>query len=202
MKLVKLTQNTPEWLEFRYSHIGASDAMAIMGTSPWKSAHDLYEEKRSKLEQGDNFAKSEGRRLEPLALEAFEQQTGHTMFPMVFTHDKYDWMSASFDGITLDRKTILEIKCPGKVDHLEALCGKIPPKYYPQIQHQLEVSGLDRAHYFSYAHGSGIVVVVERDQDYINILVEKELEFWDCLTKAYPPPNKKFNYRKAMTHRL
>lgn len=188
MQLVKIAQNTPEWLHFRRTHIGASDAISIMGLSPWKSILDLYEEKVFQFEQDDNHYMSRGKALEPIALEAFENETGLTMFPMVFKHDTISWMSASFDGVSLDRKVILEIKCPGKKDHHFVDVNKmVPVKYRSQIQHQIEVSGLDFAYYYSFDGEKGVIIEVKRDQEFIEKMLEKELEFWHCLQTFTPP---------------
>ena len=57
-------------------------------------------------------------------------------------------MRASLDGISMDQE-ILEIKCPYKPnrldsDHQKTKEGKIPEKYWPQLQHQLEVFGASK----------------------------------------------------------
>ena len=110
------------------------------------------------------------------------------MFPGVFVHDTIDWMSASFDGITLEQDAICEIKCPGKKDHAIALKGKIPTKYIPQLQHQIYVSGLSLfSYYYSFDGESGVVIEVKRDQEFIDKMVEKEFEFWNCLMSLTPP---------------
>lgn len=189
MRLVNLTPGTPEWLHFRRTHIGASDAISIMGMSPWKSSLELYEEKIFQFEQDENQYMARGKLLESIALEQFEKETGLIMFPMVFVHDSIEWMSASFDGITLSRECICEIKCPGKKDHSEATLGMIPKKYYPQLQHQIHVSGLDFAYYYSFDGEKGIIIEVKRDQEFIEIMIEKEKEFWNCLQTLKPPTN-------------
>lgn len=187
MQLVKIKQGTPEWKQFRRIHLGASDAPIIMNVSPWMSPLKLYEEKVFGFEQEENPYMGRGKELEPIALETFENETGLIMFPMVFKHDSISWMSASYDGITIDRTAILEIKCPGKKDHELALNGKIPPKYIPQLQHQIYMSGLDVAYYYSFNGEKGVSIEVPRDQAYIDILLEKEFEFWNCLQTLTPP---------------
>ena len=81
-----LQQNTNEWLEFRRNKIGSSDAPIIMGKSPWKTPHQLWEEK---MGIKDSFFESQamrrGKDLEPEARTAFEEQTGLVMWPDVLT---------------------------------------------------------------------------------------------------------------------
>lgn len=181
MQLVNLKQNTKEWLQFRRSHICASDAPIIMGVSPYKKLDKLREEKLKCYESITTSYMQRGKDLEPIALEMFEKETGLIMFPMVGKHEGIEWMAASFDGVSIDRKHIVEIKCPGKKDHELALQGKIPPKYYPQIQHQLCVSDLKMAYYYSFDGDQGIILEVNIDQDYILNMVEKEFDFWYSL---------------------
>jgi predicted phage-related endonuclease len=114
-------------------------------------------------------------------LELFEQETGIMFFPAVGVHESIEWMAASFDGVSIDRKAILEIKCPGKKDHKQALEGKIPRHYFPQIMHQIEVAGLDMSYYYSFDGESGVILEVKRDQAFIDMMLAKEKEFWDSI---------------------
>lgn len=187
MKLISLKQGSEEWLRFRRSHISASDCSSILQCNPYKSILDLYEEKVFQIEQEDNHFMARGRALEPLALECFEKETGLTMFPCVVKHDKIDWMMASLDGMTISQDAIVEIKCNGKKNHELALKGKIPSHYLSQIQHQIEVTGLEFAYYFSFDGEKGVTIEVPRDQEFIEIMLEKERNFWNCLQTFTPP---------------
>lgn len=182
-----LIQGTREWEEFRKRKIGSSDAPVIMEMSPWKTPYMLWEEKLGFYEEKMNFAMQKGKDLEETARKLYEQESGRSVVPMVLQHPEYDFLIASLDGITFDMKNIVEIKCPGKKDHSLAQCGIIPQKYFPQVQHQLMVTGLDMAHYFSYFEGDGVIVEVPRDQKYIDKLLKKEIEFVACLQELKAP---------------
>lgn len=189
-----LEQRSPEWHEFRRNHIGASCAPAIMGVSPWKDVKQLYNEKTNLLEIPDssNFAMRRGIELEPLALALFEAETGYLMLPKVLVHPIINFMSASLDGLEIENKAMVEIKCSGKVDHGKALDGEIPEKYIPQLQHQMEVTGLDKMYYMSYVSDSDFKIIeVYKDHDYIAQLLQKEAEFWECVIKRQPPESTK-----------
>lgn len=179
MKLINLKQNTKEWLDFRRNHVCASDAPIILDVSPYKKIDKLLDEKIKGYELVPNKWMNRGRDLEPLALEMFELQTGFTMFPMVAKHSTIDWMAASFDGVSIDQKHFVEIKCPGKKDHQLALEGKIPPKYIPQLQHQICVIGLDKGYYYSFDGKNGVIIEFVRDEKFIEIMIEKENLFWN-----------------------
>ena len=187
MRLINLIPGTHEWKSWRRTKITASDAPSILGTSPWKSISDLYIEKLFKIEKDDNHFMSRGRYLEPIALQAFEEETGLIMFPAVVESDTMDWMGASLDGLTIDQKAFIEIKCPGQKDHSEAMRGMVPKKYEAQLQHQIACTGLDSCFYYSFDGEKGIIIEVKRDQAFIDNLVEKEFEFWQCLQNLTPP---------------
>lgn len=184
-----MEQKTPEWLEFRKSKIGASDAPVIMGVSHWKTPLQLWNEKLSldSTITENNPWMQRGIELEPQALAKFEELTGYLMSPKVLLHPNIDWMIASMDGIELEGKAAVEIKCPGKLDHECAMDGQVPEKYIPQLQHQIEVSGLKKIYYFSYSVTSWKILEVSRDEKYIINLLKKEKEFFDLLRKKECP---------------
>lgn len=184
-----LQQNTPEWLEMRKQKVGASDAPAIMEVSPWNTAHSLWEEKVNlRPAKQMNDAMKRGHDKEEHARVILEKMLKVSLFPTVLTHPDHPWMIASLDGISLDGVISVEIKCPGRTDHFSALSGDIPTKYYPQLQHQLAVTGHKEMYYFSYLddHQTALVLV-RRDDDYIKDMIAREKEFWDCVMTFTPP---------------
>jgi putative phage-type endonuclease len=187
MKFIPITQGSDEWLRFRRSHIGASDAVTIMGLSPWKSSLQLFEEKLFQFEQEENQYMKRGKDLEEAARESFEEKLGIQVFPMVFESLEFPWMAASMDGISMDYKIGVEIKVPGKTDQKKAREGKIPPKYIPQLQHQIFVCELQMIYYFSFDGEEGVILEVKRDDEYIAKLIDKEKEFWHSLTELKLP---------------
>lgn len=183
----QLIQNTPEWHAFRRKRIGASDAPVIMRISPWKTPYQLWIEKTSGIESSATPQQKRGLELEEAARQAFEKMTGMIMFPKVVLHPTHDWMMASLDGIDLDGNCIVEIKCPGQADQEIAKQGKIPEKYFPQLQHQLAVTGLKKAFYFSFDGTNGVILEQERDESFITKMIDLEKEFWKCLVDLNAP---------------
>lgn len=187
---IDLEQRSTEWHEFRRNHIGGSCAPAIMGVSPWKDVKQLYNEKTNPQETftSSNYAMRRGIELEPQALALFESETGYLMLPKVLVHPSIDYMSASLDGLEIENKAMVEIKCSGKIDHGKVLDGQIPEKYIPQLQHQMEVAGLDKMYYMSYFSDSDFKILeVYKDNDYVTQLLQKEAEFWECVVKRQHP---------------
>jgi len=162
-----------------------------MGVSPWKSIEELYHEKILGLEMPSNPKMERGIELEEPARQLYTEMTGIQVKDKVVFHPFYNWMMASLDGMSVDNKRIMEIKVAGKVDHALAKKGKIPEKYYPQLQHQMEVCrelfGIDEMDYFSFNGKEGVIVNVKRDHVYIQGMIEKELEFWNCLKRGIAP---------------
>lgn len=202
-------QGSDEWLAMRRSYIMASDAPAIMGVSPWRSQFDIWKDKLGLLPPlEDNHAMQRGRELEPRARALYEDLYGHKVTPDVIFHGSIPYMGASLDGYNKDLGIVLEIKCPGREDHLRAKDGKVPKKYIAQLQHQMEVAGVDNLIYFSYTEiadfeskdGKKIdyaIVVVDRDQDYIDEMLACYEKFWECVENVTEPElsNKDLTFR-------
>jgi len=184
--LEHLEQGTAEWLALRKTKITATDAAVIMGASPYKTRLELYHEKLSdEPPKPPNERMKRGTDLEPVARDLFILKSGMTMHPVVLVND---WTMASLDGISQCGNFVLEIKCPGKKDHDVALSGKIPDHYYPQLQHQMYVSGVQLAYYFSFDGFDGVTVEVKRDDEYIERMITEEFKFYMHLQQKTPPP--------------
>ena len=77
MNITKLVQGSPEWHEHRRKHRNASETPAVVGVSPWMTAYELWSIKTGRAPQPDTTpAMAHGTKLEPLAREAYEAQTG------------------------------------------------------------------------------------------------------------------------------
>ncbi|HEY5236132.1 MAG TPA: YqaJ viral recombinase family protein [Rhabdochlamydiaceae bacterium] len=177
-----------EWLEWRRGGIGSSDAPIIMGVSPWSTPLQLWKDKvEGTPEKAQNAAMKRGTDLEPMIRDRLEDDFQLLLAPKNICHPDFEWMRSSLDAIDWLGHHIFEIKCPGKADHDTAMKGQVPEKYIPQLQHQLACACLPYMTYVSFYEGSYVAVKVERDEEYINILVEKEREFWDCVLNKTPP---------------
>ncbi len=199
MLALDLVQGSPEWLSFRKSRIGASEAPIIMGVSPWTSPQALWEQKVGLKPAPIKTARMQrGHDLEEPARVEFARLMGISVEPMVVKHREYDWMIASLDGLDKEGKCLAEIKHPGVTDHLTALEGKVPDKYMPQMQHQIAVVEsmlgyrLDKAFYCSSDGEKMVIVPVERNDKYISSLIEEELEFWQCVQNFQPPKERRY----------
>jgi len=185
----KYQQGTTEWLEMRKNFLGASDAPVVMNMSPWKKPIDLWREKLALISPRTTTGPMlYGKQEEANALEWFNNNNDYDNFePCVKFHNKIPYMMASLDGWHHIIEHALEIKCPGKKDHEIASKNEVPKKYIAQLQHQMEVCEIDWIWYLSYSSTSQYLFKVERDQKFIDEMLEKEAEFWYCVENFKEP---------------
>ena len=111
MELHNLTQGTPQWHAHRLTHFNASDAPAMMGCSPYKTRSQLLHEMHTGLVPEVDAATQrrfdDGHRFEELARPLAEDIIGDDLYPVVGSLQR---LSASFDGLTMDRKVSFEHK--------------------------------------------------------------------------------------------
>lgn len=184
-----MKQRVPEWHEFRRNHIGSSDASICLGDYRYKTPYQLYLEKIGLGEPEPISAPMQrGLDLEEEARMQFERVTGHAVFPTVRTHKDIEWMSASLDGLSIDGDIAVELKCPSNpLYHEMAMDGVLPEHHMPQLQHQMEVLGLQDIYFFSYTVTSYGIIIVKRSQNFIDDIKHKEKAFWECVTSKKPP---------------
>jgi len=191
MRIVKgLCQNTPQWDTFRRNHLTASESASIMGFNRFRTAKSVWEEKvlgwQQEFDQAAIDRMAEGQRMEPIARQAYQDLTGIQVEPMVIESSEWPFLSCSLDGMTKTLDRACEIKC-GASSHKSAREELIPAYYLCQIAHQQLVTGLHSIDYFSYYKGEGILLTVNRDEELIKELLEKEIEFWHNVQAGTPP---------------
>ena len=63
-------------------------------------------------------------------------------------------------------------------DQTAAQQGSVPPQYHAQLQHEVEVSGAEEIHYWSFDGSAGSLVRVRPDREYLKRLLDAEASFW------------------------
>lgn len=196
MKIIELEQGSPEWLSWRKTVITGTDCPAILGTSPWSTAYKCWQRKMGYLEeQKMNDAMQRGKRLEPEARIHFVENQGINMSPTVVESTEFDFLGASLDGLSSCGKYLLEIKCGGSKLHDMAMKGDIPEYYQHQIQHQLFVTGAEKAFYYSYDGSSGVCIEVLPDPEFKGVFLPKARDFWKCVAFNEPPELQDSDYK-------
>lgn len=197
------TLSRDEWLDWRRKGLGGSDAAAVLGISPFRTARDLYYDKLGIVTADDQenwVALEMGNLLEPLVARIFEKKTGLKIYQRkcMFQHPAYLWMLADLDYLVElpDGSTaILEIKTTNynAKDKWWYNGEEIVPIYYEaQGRHYMAVMGIDRV-YFCCLYGNNeeevIIRHIDRDMSYEEELIALEDSFWrDHVLAKTPPP--------------
>jgi len=213
MKVVNIAQRTPEWLKWRSTRIAASDAPAVMGDSPWDTPTTLWELKLGKRPPKPvNPAMLKGIKLEDMVRALYTEITGHLVTPMCAEHDFFDFMAASFDGVSLFQDRLAEIKVSAKTFREVKATGTVPKHYWAQVQHQLAVCSSAKYNDFV-AYNPDVpknapiddrivILPVARDEAYISQLIEREREFVECIRTGKQPASDAFLDAAKMFVRL
>lgn len=153
MKVLDITQRTPEWHLARVGRLTGTGAKELFakGRSGAEAVGRRDLRIRLALErltgqpQEDgyvNAAMQRGVDKEPEAIAAYEARTGLTVWPVGFLQHDDLLAGCSPDGTVSDVSGLIEAKCPKSATHLEYLrAGAVPPEYMPQVTHNLWISG-------------------------------------------------------------
>lgn len=111
---VEEMQNRSKWLKMRKAGIGGSEAAAIVGLNPWKSAFQLWMEKTGQVEPedlSDNEYVYWGNVLEQAVADRFCELTGKKVQRRgMLQDDEYPYMLASVDRMVVGENAGLECK--------------------------------------------------------------------------------------------
>lgn len=207
---------TPEsedaWLALRVNDLTSTDIPALFGLSPYKTAFELWHEKRSAeiVRITDNDRMKWGRRLESTVAEGISEDQGWSVRPFKeYMRIPEHRVGSSFDFRIVQNcpsdvrmfasefdsadDAILEIKT---VDYLAFRDGwliddgfiEAPPHIEIQVQHQMLVSGLRRAFLGVMVGGNRIEVIERRADDAVHAgIITRAREFWQSIDENHPP---------------
>lgn len=201
MPVIQHEQGSQAWLDYRKSKIMATDIPIILGSNPWKTPLELWEEKLGFSPPTQlNEAMERGQRLEPEARKLASELIGIDFQPCVFQSENYPWLACSLDGISPCGKYILEIKCPKEFIHCDAINQIYPSYYCDQIQTQLLVNKSMICYYFSYRpeYKEQQYALVETYPDFEKYadIAEFGYQFYTLMCTMNPPKQKKIILRK------
>lgn len=195
-KLVStLGMSHEEWLAHRKNGIGGSDAGAICGLNPFKSAVAVYLDKTSPVEEvKDNESMRQGRDLEQYVAERFMEETGKKVrrANAIYVHPEYEFMFANVDRMISGEDAGLECKTASAYAAEKWKDGKIPPAYEIQCHHYMAVTGAKVWYIACVILGKGFVwQKIERDEEIIQMLIQLESDFWNenVLAGKMPAPD-------------
>lgn len=193
-----------QWLALRTTGIGGSDAGAIMGLNKYATPLSIYLAKKDFAHFTGNKATEWGNILEDPVRQKAREELGIEIetVPGMFRNKEHDFMTANFDGLVYidGEKEIAgsvvrglgghEIKTSRTGDGFTV--DEIPDSYYAQVQHYMAVTGISFfvLTVFIFDRYEGRHYVIPRNDDFIKILIEQELNFWEnnVLADVAPAP--------------
>lgn len=193
VKIIEHKQGSCEWLAWRRSGIGGSEAPVVMGVSPYATMEQLWLRKMGRMpEQESNQGMLLGHVYEPLIRRKYEETEDIDVFPSCIQHDEHPFLIASLDGLSADGMTILEAKYMNRADFALVRSGLIPAHHYPQLQHQLMC--LNRtgavADYVCYNPNEPeqfLKLRIDPDLEYQKDLFKREKDFWESVEQHTAP---------------
>lgn len=184
-----------EWLSIRGEGIGSSDAAAAIGICKYKSPLELWLEKTKRKPVADlsaNEAVFWGTTLEHIIANVYGHRTGAKVRRLnaVLQHPTHKFMLANLDRVVqhpTDGAGILEVKTAGTYSaHLWD--QSIPENYQCQVLHQLAVTGKAWCDVAVLIGGQDFRIYrVLRDEQKIEVLIEREHAFWQQVLNDTPP---------------
>lgn len=187
-----------DWLLFRTRGIGGSDVAPVLNISPWKQPLQVYMEKTGQWESEDLSDKEAiiwGNILESVIAKEFSRRNPNYQVQncnYILQKPDHPFMIANIDRSLYHPQKgwgVLEIKTANARMEGKWTEDEIPYEYILQIQHYLAVTGLNWGYVAVLLGGQKYKqYYIEKDQELINILIEKETDFWINHVEALEPP--------------
>ena len=190
-----------QWLLHRNRGIGASDAAAAVGISPYQSQLELWMIKTGRADampkpdpDDDGTPMFWGNVLEPVVAQCYTRRTGNKVRRVnaVLQHPDKDkaWMLANLDYAVTGNPTVQILECKTAGEWGSRLWRDGVPEYIQcQVQHQLAVTGKAAADVAVLLCGQDLQIFrIERDDELIARLIELERQFWQYVETDTPPP--------------
>lgn len=185
-KTVRLRQGSEAWIAFRQSHIGSSDAPAIVGESPYTSALALYLEKTEGPEVVDPARERLfriGHAMEPTILGLYAEEKSRKVHKgRVLESRDLPWLSCSLDGEAEGRIVEAKWTSTGRFD------GGVPGDVMVQVTHQMGVSGIRMADVAVLTPRDFTVYEVPFEQPFWDSILQQEEQFRERIRLHLPPP--------------
>jgi len=176
----------------RLTGLGGSDAAAALGVSPWKTALELYLEKRGELAPFEgNEATRWGMLLEPVVRQEYAERTGRIVrVPegVLRAAGNRDFMLAHPDGITDDGRLYEGKTARSPEGWGEPGTDQVPQGYLLQVQHYMLVTAMPVADIAVLIGGSDFrMYEIPADRELQEMIADGEHDFWMRVQKGEPP---------------
>lgn len=192
----RIPVNRDEWLKQRSKGLGGSDAGAVMGLNPYKSAYTLWAEKTGQISNNveENEAIRLGNDLEDYVAKRFAEQENKKIKKSGYCYQskKFPFMRANVDRLIIGENAGLECKTANPFKNGDYSNDIIPPSYYCQCLHYMAVCGFDRMYLAVLVFQKGFYTyVIDRGSEAveadIQALIKAESEFWKLVEAKEAP---------------
>ena len=192
-----------EWLKARKEGIGASDAAAVCGVSPWQTQLEVYLDKTTDVTE-DDFEKKPwlklGQKLEPVIAELYSEKTGAELAlpPALQRHKEFQYIMANPDRTRTDDSR--NVQCKSAAFRDPELWGEegsdeIPEWYLVQVQHEMTVCGANLTDLAVLFGGREFCVYsVPYDKAMADEILDVERKFWNEHVIPEVPPQPDFEH--------
>lgn len=183
------------FLALRKEGIGGSDVAAILGLDRYRNAVEVWLEKTGQTQPLELVTPDQERGLtfEHIAAEKFTKATGVRLHraPGRFKHPKYGFMLANVDFMVSGSPVLVEVKCPSLGMFSRIKREGLPNSWVLQMQHYMAVLAFDQTIIVIFCADRMELLhfYVERDQELIESMIQKEIEFWSLVETMTPPPD-------------
>lgn len=196
----------PNTIKERSGFIGGTDAGVIAGVNPYKTALELFLEKRGEVPAEDISDKEAiiwGNVLEDVIAQEYSRRTGYDVRRVnkKLTHPVHDFIGGHIDRDILKTDRALEVKTAGTFmakDWGPAGSDEVPEHYYLQCQHYM--SCLPKVNVFDLAVLVGgqdfRIYHIHRDEAMIKTLEDLIVDFWRRVQEN-DAPDLEFDHRSA-----
>ncbi|MBY0483467.1 lambda-exonuclease family protein [Nitrosomonas sp.] len=188
----------------RKSWIGSSDAASILGVSPWKSQFALYQEKIGEFHEEITPEKQKifnrGKKFEPLILEMLLEELGDRGHDVeVITRNErlrdpeLPFLASESDMVLRIDGEVLSAEAKSVNGFAAKLWGEpetddFPVYYQCQTMHDLMVKRRNKCVVAALIGTDDLRIHwIERNEEIIQAIRAKEVEFWDRVQRRDPP---------------
>uniref|UniRef100_A0A6C0KEE3 YqaJ viral recombinase domain-containing protein n=1 Tax=viral metagenome TaxID=1070528 RepID=A0A6C0KEE3_9ZZZZ len=196
-EIPQFKQKSQEWLSQRMLYLTSSDAASAMGINPYSKPEELLFKKCGiAVPFSGNVATRHGEKYEDEAIEKYCKAFGMKNYEFgLIPYEKvrrenpiesYKFLAGSPDGLAVplnnptEEPILLEVKCPYRRKPVRGCC---PDYYYPQVQLNMLICDVKRAHFIEYlpfaeASESLTVTAYEIDHAYLSKWIPVLQKFW------------------------
>lgn len=201
LKIVNVLKITgEEWLKYRQTGIGGSDAAAIAGVNKYKSKLSAFLDKVNPIVSYDSPSEAAemGHIMEPVIRKVFKDRNpDYKVYQSNFMwrSEEHPFMLANVDGLIYDKERgwgILEIKNMSEYRLDEFGEEQIPIEFIIQSHHYMATLKLNYCIFAVFIGGNKYrEFFVKRDESVIEYLIQLERSFWEenVMKNVAPEPD-------------